>query len=210
MQFESGCLYHIYNQGNNRQKIFFERENYLYFLRKVRVYLLPFCDILAYCLMPNHFHFMVRVNKIEATIHPVTPSHRVNEKPQTLNNSIAILLRSYTRAINKQNGTTGSLFRQKTKSECVNPTNGVTPLFFNTNSGTIININNPEKQYQQVCFNYVHDNPLKAGLVKKNIDWEFSSASDYAGIRDGTLVNRDVAKEYVELRGGYQLGREEV
>ena len=34
MQFERGQLFHIYNQGNNRQQVFFTRENYLYFLKK--------------------------------------------------------------------------------------------------------------------------------------------------------------------------------
>ena len=62
MYFEEGYIYHIYNQGNNRQRLFFKRENYLYFLRKVGVYIKPYADILAWCLMPNHFHLMVLVN----------------------------------------------------------------------------------------------------------------------------------------------------
>jgi len=68
MQFEEGYIYHIYNQGNNRQKIFFNRENYLYFLRKINTYILPYGDILAWCLMPNHFHLMVLVNNIEVDV----------------------------------------------------------------------------------------------------------------------------------------------
>ena len=35
----AGEYYHIYNRGNNRQDVFFERENYLFFLRRVRKYL---------------------------------------------------------------------------------------------------------------------------------------------------------------------------
>jgi hypothetical protein len=34
MQFEESFIYHIYNQGNNRQKIFFNKENYIFFLKK--------------------------------------------------------------------------------------------------------------------------------------------------------------------------------
>lgn len=80
MQFEKYHIYHIYNQGNNSQKIFFSRENYLFFLRKIKIYILPYTDIISWCLMPNHFHFMVLVNEVEIEIaetHPMTLSDAV-------------------------------------------------------------------------------------------------------------------------------------
>jgi REP element-mobilizing transposase RayT len=52
--------YHFYNRGNNRQAVFFERENYLYFLKNIKKYLHEHVDILAYCLMPTHYHMLVR------------------------------------------------------------------------------------------------------------------------------------------------------
>ncbi len=61
MNFLESEFYHLYNRGNQQQTIFFNTENYLYFLRKVRRDIVPYCDILAYCLMPNHFHFLIRV-----------------------------------------------------------------------------------------------------------------------------------------------------
>jgi len=64
MQFESGHLYHIYNRGNNSQKIFFNRENSLFFLKKKKKYVSPYTDILAWVLMPNHFHLMVYVKSV--------------------------------------------------------------------------------------------------------------------------------------------------
>jgi putative transposase len=84
--------------------------------------------------------------------------------------------------LQKQENITGALFRRHTKAECVNCPKGITPSFFNTQEGTMINIENPEKQYPQVCFNYIHENPVKAGLVKRAEDWEFSSFRDYANI----------------------------
>ena len=65
MQFEKNHLYHIYNRGNNSQKIFFNRDNYLFFTNKIKKHILSYADILAYCLMPNHFHLIVHVNKLE-------------------------------------------------------------------------------------------------------------------------------------------------
>ncbi|MFA5647265.1 MAG: hypothetical protein WC951_03050 [Bacteroidales bacterium] len=65
MIFEKSHLYHVYNQGNNRQRIFFSRENYLFFLEKIKKHVLPYADVLAWCLMPNHFHLMAYVNEVE-------------------------------------------------------------------------------------------------------------------------------------------------
>lgn len=201
MYFEKGQLYHIYNQGNNRQNIFFERENYLFFLKKMRMYLWPYCDILAYCLMSNHFHIMVRVNFetlwIDTEGFAQSEALVKNSKQRTINQSIGLLLRSYTNAINKQNNTTGSLFRKETKAECLTQTNGITPSFYNTKTGTQIHINKPKDQYPQVCFNYIHQNPVKSGLVQSETNWEFSSAQDYAKLRKGTIVNKDVASRYL-------------
>jgi putative transposase len=192
MQLETGYLYHIYNQGNNRQKIFFNRENYLFFLNKIRTYILPYSDILAWCLMPNHFHLMVFVRRTEA----FAPSEGFGKK-RTINFSIGIMLRSYTNAINMQENRSGALFRRKTKAECLNCPNGITPSFITKSGITEINMVTSEKQYPQVCFNYIHQNPIKANLVNSAVDWEFSSAVDYAGKRNGKLIDKTVARKYI-------------
>ena len=234
MHFETGDIYHIYNQGNNRQRIFFDRENYLFFLRKMREHLLPHVNILAYCLMPNHFHWMVEIvsthtqgttrgtthGVTHGRTHGVTLSHPVSNvsnvmsnanKPRILNDSIAILLRSYTRAINKQQNRSGNLFREATKAESLTATNGITPSFYNTKFGTRINTHYPEDEYLQICFNYIHQNPVKAGLANKPEDWEFSSFKDCFGLRNGTLVDKKRCCE-LELnfnsRGNFESPRE--
>ena len=216
MYFEAGGIYHIYNQGNNRQRIYYSRENYLFFIRKLRTHILPFADILAWCLMPNHFHLMVEVRVAEMenpfarregftwseTLSNPTLSNPTLVKLEgesirtpttmvTLNHSIGILLRSYTRAINIQEKRTGSLFRKKTKAICVNEINGITSDWHSSFGVTFMKVYIPEYQYPQVCFNYIHSNPVKAGLVAKAEDWEFSSCIDLVGMRDGTLVNRE-------------------
>ncbi len=202
MNFEKGYIYHIYNQGNNRQEIFFKRENYLFFLKKIKTYISPYSDILAWCLMPNHFHLMVLVNDCQG---PATKSQGftssealTNFDKRTFNDSIGIMLRTYTRAINKQEGTSGALFRRKTKAECINCPTGITPSFITKEGITQMNCKNPEKQYPQICFNYIHRNPVKAKLVKKATDWVFSSAQDYVGQRDGKLVDKTVTVKYID------------
>jgi REP element-mobilizing transposase RayT len=68
MNFTPCNLYHVYNQGNNKQLIFSCDEDYLIFLRLVRKTISPHAEIIAYCLMPNHFHLLIysdeRVDKI--------------------------------------------------------------------------------------------------------------------------------------------------
>ena len=166
MNLYQNQLFHIYNRGNNKQQIFFKRENYLYFLEKVKEYLKPHIEIIAWCLMPNHFHFMIYIP---------------DEKDvKEISRSIQIILRSYTRGINKQENRTGSLFTQNTCSKALS--DGLSGNFYTT-----------------TCFHYIHQNPMRAGLVKRMEDWEFSSFRDHVGLRNGTLINRETTYMYVEV-----------
>ncbi|MBS1510889.1 MAG: transposase [Bacteroidetes bacterium] len=63
MHLIEGEIYHIYNRGNNKQLIFFNENNYLFFIKKIRVQLYDCADIICYCLMPNHFHLLIRANE---------------------------------------------------------------------------------------------------------------------------------------------------
>ena len=56
-----GVTYHIYNRGNNGETIFPEERNYEYFMQLYGKYISPIADTFAYCLMPNHFHFLIRI-----------------------------------------------------------------------------------------------------------------------------------------------------
>jgi putative transposase len=204
MIIEKDYIYHIYNQGNNRRRIFLKRDNYLFFLKKIEMYILPYADILAYCLMPNHFHLMVYVREVEVVAgrsQGFTPSEALtgvtSGTPRSFNDSIGIMLRSYTRAINKQHNFTGALFRKNTKAQCLNCNYEIVPAFLSAEGAILGTYQIPEKQYPQVCFDYIHQNPVKAGLVNSAVEWEFSSAGDYAGLRNGKLVNKLVANEYV-------------
>src|ERR1022692_1265493 len=53
--------YHIYNRANGNEKLFIELENYKFFLDKFTKHIFPIAETFCYCLMPNHFHFLVRI-----------------------------------------------------------------------------------------------------------------------------------------------------
>jgi len=59
--FVSYLPYHIYNRGFQKQQIFFCEKDYLRFLAGVEVYLAEFSSVqlYAFCLLPNHFHFIL-------------------------------------------------------------------------------------------------------------------------------------------------------
>lgn len=94
VKFVADAYYHLYNRGNNFQPIFFERENYLYFLRQLRKHLTAeAAEIIAYCLMPNHYHLLVHL------------------KADDLSDRMQAFALAYTKAVNKRYGRAGSLFQ---------------------------------------------------------------------------------------------------
>lgn len=92
-------FYHIYNCGNNKEDIFIEPQNYAYFLKLAKKYLLEVCDILAYCLLKNHFHFLIK-----------TKENIVSKK---ISQSFSNLFNAYAKSINKKYGRSGSLFQDR-------------------------------------------------------------------------------------------------
>lgn len=212
MNFTSDSIYHIYNRGNQQQKIFFNRENYLFFLKKMRVELSPYCEFINYCLMPNHFHWLVKTSV--PYIRQTSWSGQTdlqNIHPDSFNNKIFIrrianLLSSYSQAINKQNGTTGGLFQKKTKAKLIMSLDEgpVRPL------GAVRRVQPIGEIYHDdfLCaFNYNHQNPWKARLVKRIEEWEFSSMRDYAGFRNGTLCNQKLGHELLGITNSAEFMR---
>ena len=56
-------FYHIYNHANGDDNLFREQENYRFFLQQYAKYINPIADTYAYCLMPNHFHLLVKIKE---------------------------------------------------------------------------------------------------------------------------------------------------
>ena len=178
MHFEEGYIYHIYNRGINNQKVFFSDDNYIYFLAKFKTEIYPICDILAYCLLPNHFHFLVQTNKKSCL--PYKTKTGKSTQAQNLSKKFGLALSSYTQGVNKRYNRTGNLFQQRTKAKCLN-------LEFS------------KRDYLTICFQYIHQNPFEAGLVDDLKDWPYSSFNEYLNRLDDGLCNLDLAYELIKL-----------
>ena len=98
--FAPGHTYHIYNRGAGRQNIFREQENYHYLLRTIGYYTKHLhLSPIAYCLMPNHYHLLLRQDGDE----PAGELARFS-------------FNRYTKAFNKRYGRTGTLFEGRYQS----------------------------------------------------------------------------------------------
>ncbi|MDE3183597.1 MAG: transposase [Bacteroidota bacterium] len=183
MHFTPNEIYHVYNRGNNKQPIFFNDKNYIFFLKKIREEWRDYCEILCYCLMPNHFHFLIVPN--EKACDNIFLGDKLTHI-QNLSKTIGKTLSSYTKAINIQNETTGNLFQKKTKAKCLSE------IQISQNKFSA-------RDYALTCFHYIHQNPLAANLIKELNEWKYSSYMDFYGYRNGTLCNKNLAMQLLSL-----------
>jgi len=98
--FAKEQYYHIFNRGVNKENIFHQNENYIFLLNKVKKYAFPNnIDIIAYCLMPNHYHFLL-----------------YQKSDMSISNFMQLLFNSYSKAINSKYQRTRTLFEGPFKS----------------------------------------------------------------------------------------------
>ena len=172
--FVASGYYHINNRGNNRGPIFFQPENYLYFLRGMKRYLLPAADVLAYCLMPTHYHLMVSVKQTSEVL-------ETSEVSSQISSAMMKLSVSYTKAINKRFARVGVLFQGPFQARPITDSNHLLHL----------------------C-RYIHANPVKDGLVSGPADWPYSNYLEWIGERDGSLIDIGFVRAQFPDPGGYQ------
>jgi putative transposase len=169
MKFAIGNFYHVFNRGNNRQVIFPQKRNYAFSLSKLKSFVREHCHIVAYCLMPDHFHTMLYLDESSSGL-------GTKSKPllQVLEQRLGTLQSSYTRAINNRENRTGSLCQTKIK---------------------VIEM---DSAHSSTCFHYIHQNPLKANLVHEFSEWAYSSYLEYFCLAD-EICNKEIAFKLLEI-----------
>ena len=175
-----GSYYHIFNRGINRQLLFFQERNYIYFLDLLKKYLLDYVDILAYCLLPNHFHLVI---KVKDEIILARERDSISEEKdgilmadeaeigKIVSNQFRRLFITFTMAINKQEARTGSLFDKNFKR-----------------------LEITEQEYLQYVIFYVHYNPEKHGLTNDFKNFRFSSYLTFLS-KQKTGISRNLVFE---------------
>lgn len=146
--------YHVFNRAVGNDNLFKNDKNYIYFIELCEEKMIACVDIISYCLMPNHFHFLVKVKpKGElCKLFEVDESIVENDLATLISRKIGNVFNSYAQGFNKENKRRGSLFIDRFKRNLVT-----------------------SDDYLRNLILYIHHNPKSAGLVKKLEDWNYSS-----------------------------------
>ncbi|WP_157815883.1 hypothetical protein [Spirosoma pollinicola] len=150
------CFYHIYNRGNNGDNLFFQHRNYRYFLQKYDYYLSPYLETYTFCLLPNHFHLLVRIKnfadlpKIEQTLRHgqeliISPERIISEQFRRF-------FVSYAKSIKVQEERTVSLFEKNFRRKLVD-----------------------SDEYFTNLVAYIHRNPETHGICADFREYPYSS-----------------------------------
>ncbi len=117
--FAEGEYYHCYNRGTEKREVFCDEQDYAYFLKALYAYNTskvfgkmkltihkkqenPPVHILAYCLLPNHYHLVLR-----------------NNTDQGISKYLQRVGGGYTMYFNKKYNRSGALFQGTFKSKYV-------------------------------------------------------------------------------------------
>jgi putative transposase len=185
--YAENTIYHAYNRGVEKRKIFLDEQDYKVFLNYLKEYLSPppkpeerilksfglkgrtfkgiprqvnnyhgKIELLAYCLMPNHFHLLIKQG---------------NDK-NVLKEFMQSLLTRYSMYFNKKYERIGSLFQGKYKAIIV-----------------------MDEIYILHLSRYIHLNPYE---YTKNLVEAYSSYGEYLGLRKTSWVNPNLILAYFE------------
>jgi hypothetical protein len=94
---------------------------------------------------------------------------------RTISDKIGIMLSSYTKAFNKRFNRHGSLFQEHSQAKPIS-----------------------NDRYLISLLTYIHQNPIRSGLVEKVEEWKYSSYQDYIDFRKGTLPKKEIILDMIK------------
>jgi len=121
--FEEAGIYHVYNRTNNKEPLFLNDENCLFFLKRYKELLFLYTDTYCWSLLSNHFHFLIKIKPakdIKAFLFAKPAAETTITEKKYLKNEITIselieqafkrLFQSYALAFNGMYNRKGNLF----------------------------------------------------------------------------------------------------
>ncbi|MFV0607052.1 MAG: transposase, partial [Niabella sp.] len=172
---QPATYYHIYNHANGDDNVFKERKNYPFFLNKYHQHIDPIAETKVWCLMPNHFHLLVRIKDISQlrldfpkfqTLENLTNEEKEKQLSLLLSKQFSNFFSSYTQSFNKVYGRRGSLFIKNFKRKEIT-----------------------SERYLQTIILYIHLNAVKHGFCKTVEEWEWTSYPDFWQEQNQLAIN---------------------
>ena len=165
MKFLPDNYYHIYNRGNNGHRIFLEPENCAFFVRRLRKYCdHPLARLVAYTLMPNHYHALVFL-----------------EGASDFSNVLRAFTTSYVKAFNNWHGRFGYLYQGNTKAKLIKNNEHLIHVcrYVHLNPVTAGLVDRPEQWKYSDYREWISDStPSKKGRVKVRSEY-FDTGAQY-------------------------------
>jgi putative transposase len=172
---EFGKVYHIYNRGVNKMPIFRTQANYQFFLKLYFERLGPLVDTYSWCLMKNHFHFMIRIKTRAEMVSQLSaiiePDRLIGLNPSKQFSNLFV---SYALAFNKQEKRSGAVFERP-----------------------FGRIQVESLKYFKDLVIYIHRNPIHHGIVTNLKDYEWTSFHNYFSVNP-TGVQKDIVLSWFD------------
>ncbi|MFV0304319.1 MAG: transposase [Moheibacter sp.] len=182
---EPNKFYHIYNRGVNGEVIFKSDRNFNYFLNKVFDKLNPVCEVYAYCLLPNHFHLLVKIKsekEVESLIKVLNLDKAeagLHAPRNIFSKQFSKIFNSYSQAFNKENNRHGALIESPFKRKEIN-----------------------SEDYLRKAMIYIHQNPENHSIVTNFKNYKYSSFQTLIGTTN-TNLNRNAAIQLFENKENF-------
>lgn len=163
--------YHVYNRTVGNERLFMNDKDYFFFLHRVERYLLPVSRIYVYCLLPNHFHFLLKIKNAEEI-----EALKLSPKETVVSRAFSNFFISYSKSFNHAHHRMGRLFLQCFKRILVE-----------------------DDDYFLTLINYIHRNPIHHGLNPNYSNWKYSSYNTYLSDNPTKLAKQEVLSHFSSL-----------
>ncbi len=149
-------VYHIINRGINKEDLFIHPNDYENFIKKFIQFIKPVAIVYSYCLMPNHFHFLLKIKPLHLLPNKIQITKNDNDLARKIMQPFSNFFNSYTRTFNLKYDRKDKLFSLPFKR---------------------IQIEN-EAYFRYLIF-YIHRNPVHHKFIYNLAEWQYSSYYDY-------------------------------
>ncbi len=110
-KYSHGNFYHVFNRASGKQLLFKEVQNYYYFLNRFHYHLSDYVTLHVWCLIPNHFHFLIQIKEEE----DMRPIHKNADLHKIITNKFKNFFLSYSMSFKLMFEQSSNVFSQKYK-----------------------------------------------------------------------------------------------